>query len=115
VQYGAGGVDNSNVPRLTVDKNRAFDPFYDCIFIQLDCAAAPPDLSAKPFEDGAALFRDIFPIVTCQQCFAARMFEQTIDGWKLAQKSGGLVSHGENQIYTGKKQIQHDFLGGEAE
>jgi hypothetical protein len=43
------------------------------------------------------------------------MFEQTIDGWKLAQKSGGLIGHGENQIYTGKKQIQHDFLGGEAE
>ena len=97
------------MPRLAVDKNRAFDPFDDRIFAQFDCATAPPDLSAKLFENSAALFRDIFPIVTRQQCFAARMFEQTIDGWKFAQKSGGLIGHGENQIYTGKKQIQHDF------
>ena len=72
------------MPRLTIDKNRAFDPFDDRIFIQIDCLAAPPDLSAKPFEDGATLFGDIFPIVARQQRFAARMFKQTIDGWKFA-------------------------------
>src|SRR6476659_982095 len=107
----AGGVDDAPVAGLTVGNNAHIEPRDNCVFAQIDgLAVALSNLPANLIEHGAALFYDIFPIVARQQCFAARMFEQTIDGWKLAQKSGGLVSHGENQIYTGKKQIQHDFL-----
>ncbi len=68
-----------------------------------------PDLSAKLFEHRAALFRDIFPIVARQQRLAARMFEQTIDGWKFAQKSGGLIGHGKNRFTQGRSKFNMTF------
>src|SRR5437763_10311925 len=95
----AGGVDDAPVAGLAVGNNAHIEPRDNCVFAQIDgLAVALYNLPANLIEHGAALFYDIFPIVARQQRFAARMLEQTIDGRKLEQNSGGLFVNGANKI-----------------
>jgi hypothetical protein len=56
----------------------------DCVVIE-ELAFALSDICPQLIQSRAALLRHVIAIVAGEQRGAARMIEQAIDGWKLAQ------------------------------